>query len=351
MASLLASYLAALSVTPNDLRAVSLLGRFRGQQDLWSLRVPEVLIHLRDLAVVESVESSNRIEGIVAAPGRINDIVLKDATPRNRSEQEIAGYRQALQLIHEQADDMPISANLILQLHGLLYRYSNADGGRWKAVDNTIVEQRADGSMRERFSPVRAIATPQAMEDLVLGYRWALQEGVDPLLSVPLAVLDFLCIHPFRDGNGRVSRLLTLLLLSQHGYDVGRYVSLERVTEQSKQDYYDALEESSQGWHGDQHDARPWLRYFWGTLTAAYKEMEERVGTATSGRGSKAQRVRAAASRRARPFAISTLEADCPDVSREHIRKVLTQLRAEGLVEMDGAGRNATWRWMGSGGG
>ena len=188
---------------------------------------------------------------------------------------------------------------------------------------------------------------PVARHTLVDSYRWAQQEGIDPMLSVPLAVLDFLCIHPFRDGNGRVSRLLTLLLLSQHGYDVGRYVSLERVTEQAKQTYYETLERSSQGWHQGTHDVHPWLHCFWGTLTAAYSELEERVGTATTGRGSKAERVRSAVSRRTRTFAISAIEHDCPDVSREHIRKVLTQLRAEGLVEMEGAGRAAVWRWKG----
>ncbi len=349
MTSLSPSYLSELTVTLEELRAVSQLGRFRGRQDLWSLRVPEVLTSLRDLAIVESTESSNRIEGIVAAPGRVREIVLRDATPRDRSEQEIAGYRQALQLIHEQAEEMPLSTNLLLQLHGLLYRYSTDDGGQWKTVDNSIVEHGADGSVRERFVPVKAIATPQATSDLVENYRRAQQEGVDPMLSVPLAVLDFLCIHPFRDGNGRVSRLLTLLLLSQQGYDVGRYVSLERVTEQTKRGYYDALEASSHGWHEARHDVHPWLRYFWGTLTAAYNELEERVGTATTGRGSKAERVRSAISRRAKAFAISSIEADCPDISREHIRKVLTQLRADGLVEMEGAGRSAVWRWTGFG--
>ena len=347
MRSLTPAFLARLAITADELRTVSQLGRFRGRQDLWALRVPEVLSGLRDLAVVESAESSNRIEGIVAAPGRVRDIVLRDAAPRDRSEQEIAGYREALQLIHEQADEMPLTTNLVLQLHGLLYRYSTGDGGRWKGVDNTIVEHGPDGTVRERFAPVKALATPQAMSDLVDSCRWAQQEGVDPMLSVPLAVLDFLCIHPFRDGNGRVSRLLTLLLLSQNGYDVGRYVSLERVTEQAKQTYYETLERSSAGWHDGQHDVHPWLHCFWGTLTAAYNELEERVGTATTGRGSKAERVRSAVARKTRAFAISVLENDCPDISREHIRKVLTQLRAEGLVEMEGAGRAAVWRWKG----
>ncbi|MBM4378371.1 MAG: Fic family protein [Deltaproteobacteria bacterium] len=347
MRSLSPSFLAQLAVTSDELRTVSLLGRFRGRQDLWTLRVPEVLTGLRDLAIVESTESSNRIEGIVARSGRVRDIVLRDATPRDRSEQEIAGYREALQLIHEQAEEMPLSTNLVLQLHGLLYRYSTDEGGRWKGVDNTLVEHGPDGTVRERFVPVKALATPQAMTDLVDSYRQAQQQGVDPLLSVPLAVLDFLCIHPFRDGNGRVSRLLTLLLLSQHGYDVGRYVSLERITEQSKDAYYGALERSSQGWHEGRHDVHPWLRCFWGTLTAAYNELEERVGTATTGRGSKTERVRSAVSRKSQAFAISVIEHDCPDISREHIRKVLTQLRAEGLVDMEGAGRGAVWRWKG----
>ena len=343
MQSLSKQAIAGLTIAPEELGAVSTLGRFRGSQDLWSFRVPEVLTSLRDVAVIESSESSNRIEGITAAPGRVRDLVLRDATPRDRPEQEIAGYREALNLIHEQHEHVPFSANVVLQLHGLLYRFSGEQGGRWKTFDNSIVEHRADGSVRERFKPLAAVATPQAMEDLVTLYRAATEEGIDPLLTVPLAILDFLCIHPFRDGNGRTARLLTLLLLYQHGFEVGRYISLERVVEQSKATYYEALEKSSQGWLRGAHDPHPWLRYFWGVLIAAYKELEERVGSLTGGRGSKGERVRAAVLRRLAPFAISEIERDCPDVSREHIRKVLTQLRSEGLMRMEGLGRGAKW--------
>lgn len=231
----------------------------------------------------------------------------------------------------------------MLQWHGLLYRFTAGEGGRWKSHDNSTIERHPDGAVRVRFQPVPAVATPQAMSDLVGLYRAATEEGQEPLHTVPLAVLDFLCIHPFRDGNGRVSRLLTLLLLHHHGYEVGRSISLEHVFEQSKDSYYRTLEASSRGWHEGQHDALPWLRYFWGVLLAAYKELEQRVGRVANGAGAKGERVRSAVLRRALPFAISELENDCPDVSREHIRKVLTRLRDEGVVRMEGAGRGARW--------
>ena len=167
--------------------------------------------------------------------------------------------------------------------------------------------------------------------------------GVEPLVLVPLAVLDFLCIHPFRDGNGRVSRLLTLLLLYHFGYDVGRYISLERVVEQSRETYYEALARSSQGWHEGRHDVRPWLEYFWGVLLRAYREFEERVDTLSIGKGSKTQLVRDAVGRRVGPFSISDIEADSPGVSRDMVRVVLRQLRDEGAITPQGRGRGARW--------
>jgi Fic family protein len=192
--------------------------------------------------------------------------------------------------------------------------------------------------------PVSAVATPQAMNDMEAAYRTAITTEVEPLVLVPLFVLDFLCIHPFADGNGRVGRLLTLLLLYQHGYEAGRYISLERLIEESKDSYYEALEASSQGWHEGAHDSGPWRRYFWGVLLRAYREYEERVGHITAGKGSKSQQVREAVRRKVTPFAITDLERDCPGVSRDTIRVVLREMRREGLVVAEGRGRGARWR-------
>ena len=343
MPSLGTHFLTALSFGAAELSAIHRLGEARGRQDLFVRQFPEQLDTLRTPATVESTESSNRIEGVVAAPGRVADMVVRKTEPRNRSEQEIAGYRDALQLVHESHADIPFTENLVRQLHQTIYSYQAGTGGRWKATDNQIVERDAKGNVvRVRFEPTRAVATPQAMADLVADYQ-ATTAGrrADPLVAVPLAILDFLCIHPFDDGNGRVSRLLMLLLLYHFEYRVGRYISLERIVEESRDTYYDALERSSRGWYEHAHDAHPWLDYFWGVLIRAYREFEERLDTL---QGSKTDQVRAAVARRHGAFGISDLEADCPGVSRDMVRHVLRQMRAEGLVHVEGRGRSAKWR-------
>ncbi len=346
MPSLTPSTLTRLRYSAQDVASLRQLGEYRGKQELFARQRPEVLETLRTAAVIESSESSNRLEGIVAPKSRIEALVLKDTRPRNRSEQEIAGYRDALNLLHQSARDMPLTTNVILQLHATVYRYLPQRGGRWKMTDNEIVERGPGGELvRVRFTPVAAVATPAAMEELTREYRAAVrEERHDPLVLIPLTILDFLCIHPFTDGNGRVARLLTLQLLYHAAYEVGRYISLERIFEESKESYYDALEASSQGWHENGHDVHPWMSYLWGTLLRAYKEFEERVGIIDSGRGSKTRQVRSAVERKVVPFSISELERDCPGVSRDMIRRVLRQMRDEGLLVTEGRGRGARWR-------
>lgn len=345
MRSLDAGHLSRLSFDASQLATIQRLGEARGRQDLFVAQIPEQLESLRQTAIVESSESSNRIEGVVAAPGRVEAIVLRSVAPRDRSEQEIAGYRDALQLIHEAHEHMGFTANVVLQLHSMLFRYLPSEGGVWKAADNQIVERNGQGRVtRVRFTPVPAVGTPGAMQTLASIYDRGVKEGrYDPLILVPLAVLDFLCIHPFRDGNGRMARLLTLLLLYHFHYRVGRYISLERVIEESKETYYEALERSSQGWHEGHHDSRPWLDYSWGVMLRAYREFEERVGTLAMGRGSKTQQVRDAVQRRVGPFSISDIEADCPGVSRDMVRVVLRQLRDQRAITPQGKGRGARW--------
>jgi len=345
MRSLDAGHLSRLSFDASQLATIQRLGEARGRQDLFVAQIPEQLEVLRQAAIVESSESSNRIEGVVAAPGRVEAIVLRSATPRDRSEQEIAGYRDALQLIHESHEHMGFTTNVVLQLHSMLFRYLPSEGGIWKATDNEIVERDAHGGVtRVRFKPVPAVGTRGAMQTLASLYDRAVKEGrYDPLIVVPLAVLDFLCIHPFRDGNGRMARLLTLLLLYRFHYRVGRYISLERVIEESKETYYETLERSSAGWHEGHHDSRPWLDYSWGVMLRAYREFEERVGTLAMGRGSKTQQVRDAVQRRVGPFSISDIEADCPGVSRDMVRVVLRQLRDQRAIAPQGKGRGARW--------
>lgn len=344
MQSLTPDYLAKLRFEAKQLATLRALGEYRGKQRLYIAQSPEVLTDLRQVAVIESAESSNRLEGVVVAASRLKSLVLKNAIPKSRSEQEVAGYRDALGLIHENAEQMPFTEGVILQLHSTMYRYMPQPGGHWKATNNDIVERHPDGSSRIRFHPVAAHLTPMAMADLVARYRNALDQHLaDPLVLVPLVVLDFLCIHPFPDGNGRMARLLTLQLLYHFDYTVGRFISLERIFEESKESYYETLEASSQGWHEAAHDISPWLDYFWGALLRAYKEFEERVGKIERGRGAKGDRVRADIMRRTLPFSISEVEEACPGVSRDMVRLVLRTMKTEGLIAPTGKGRGAKW--------
>ena len=345
MRSLTADYLDRLRFTHSQLATLRALGEFQGKQQLYSVQLPEVLKGLQKAAIIESTESSNRLEGVIISTQRLHALMLKDATPRSRSEQEIAGYRDALNLIHESGKEMPFSEGTIRQLHGLMYRYMPQPGGQWKATNNDIIERQPDGRSRVRFAPVSAHLTPMAMADLIAHYRSALDQHLaDPLVLVPLAILDFLCIHPFPDGNGRMARLLTLQLLYHFDYAVGRFISLERLFEESKETYYETLEASSQGWHDGQHDSMPWLNYFWGVLLRAYREFETRVGTLEHGHGAKGERVRAEVLRRQHPFAISDIEEACPGVSRDMVRHVLRTMKDEGLITPEGKGRAARWR-------
>lgn len=343
MLSLNHKYTEALSFDAEQLATLRAIGEYCGKQALYFRQSPEALESLKQIAIIESSESSNRLEGIVVPHKRIEALVLKKTTPKNRSEQEVAGYRDALDLIHQSGEHMPFTTHVILQLHSIVYRYLPTPGGRWKPVDNEIVERYPDGTRRVRFKPTPAHQTPGAMERLTHDYKELSATGQDPLIIVPLTVLDFLCVHPFIDGNGRVARLLTLLLLYHHGYEVGRYISLERVFEQTKESYYETLRASSHGWHEAEHNAKPWMTYFWGVLLRAYREFEERVGTVTTGRGSKTEQIRLAVQRRIGPFAISDIEAACQGISRDMVRRVLRQMRDEGVILPKGKGRGAKW--------
>lgn len=337
--------LASQPVTPALVSTIRLLGEFKGRQDLFAQQAPQVLETLREVAVIQSTESSNRIEGVTAPPQRIQELVADKTTPRNRSEQELAGYRDVLATIHANAEHMPFTTGVVLQLHRDLYQFLPSEGGRWKPVDNTIEERLPDGSTRVRFRPVSAAATPDFMGGLHERFNRAWEtEDVDRLLLIPAYVLDFLCVHPFRDGNGRISRLLTLLLLYKAGYQVGRYVSLERIVEQTKESYYDALYASSQGWHEARHSLLPWWEYLLGVdLLGAYREFEERVGTLAAARGAKSEMVRDAIRHLPDRFKYADIERAVPGVSRPTIHRVLGQLRRERRIRCLGPGRDAVW--------
>ncbi|MCZ6766958.1 MAG: Fic family protein [bacterium] len=343
MKSLNLKYLNDIRLTSKQVTTVKKIGEYKGKQALFARQTPEILESLKQVAQIESSESSNRIEGVVAQRGRVKALVAEASKPRDRSEQEIAGYRDSLELVHDSASYMALSVTTILHVHKTMYRYLPENGGEWKQRDNAILEINPDGTQDIRFAPVRAAETPQAMETLVQHYGRAMNSEIEPMFVIPLTILDFLCVHPFTDGNGRVSRLLTLMLLYHREYQVGHYISLERVIEDSKETYYEALKASSQGWHESMHDPMPWLQYFWGVILRAYKEFEERVGEVRSTKISKTEQVRMAVNRKIGQFAISDIESECPHISRDMIKLVMRDLRDEGAITVKGKGRGAKW--------
>jgi len=327
------------------LQSVRLVGEYRGKEALFKQQSPQVLQALRESAVIQSTESSNRIEGVVAHAQRIRDLIARRTEPANRSEQEIAGYREVLNTIHTNFADMQMTAPLVLQLHRDLFQFVPGSGGRWKSTDNDITETRPDGTLVVRYKPLAAHLVPDAMTQLHEGFRAALDTGaVDPLLLVPTYVLDFLCIHPFADGNGRMARLLSLLVLYQADYQVGRYISLETAIEETKEGYYDSLQASSQGWLEARHSLVPWWEYFVGVmLVKAYRQFEERVGVTNARRGAKRDMIRDAVKRLPARFRYADLERALPAISRPTIARALRELRAEGAVRCLKPGRDATW--------
>ena len=337
-------YLEQLTVPMSTVRSIGLLGEYKGKQQLFEKQSPQMLSALREAAQVQSIESSNRIEGVVAASGRIADLAAEKTTPRDRSEQEIAGYRDVLSTVHANALGMDLSTGLVLQLHRNMYQFSPTPGGAWKSTPNDIVDVLPDGAHRLRFAPVPPEFVDTAMRELVTGYRSVASAAqIDWLITVPAFVLDFLCIHPFSDGNGRLSRILNLMLLYQSGYNVGRYISLEKVIEDSKETYHEALEASSEGWHEGRHDLVPWLQYSHGVLIAAYLEFEHRVGQMGTGRGAKREMVIDCIRHLPANFRYADVERACPGVSRPTIVRVLGELRDNGEIRCVKGGRDATW--------
>jgi Fic family protein len=250
----------------------------KGKPALYEKQSRRILKSLREIALLEGAESSNRIDGVAVEPWRLRPLVLGKARPRERAEEEIVGYRNALNWVHANHDKALIEPETLRGLHALAQEGTIGDAGKWKESQNEIVELDPEGRLEVRFQPLEPALVPSAIEELCLAYKRSIdQSKITPLLAAASLVLDFLCIHPFREANGRVSRLLTLLALYQQGHNVGRYISLERVIEQSKETYYETLQASSTGWHDGRHDILPWFHYFLSTIHTAYRELEESV--------------------------------------------------------------------------
>jgi len=321
------------------------LAESKGRQALHEKQSPQILKALRELALVESTEASNRIEGVTVEPDRLRPLILGNSRPRDRSEEEIVGYRKALSWIHTHHEKILIEAETFQRLHALAQGGTSGDAGRWKQTPNDIIAIHPDGRREVRFRPLEPARVPEAAEELCVAYRHCIdQQKVTPLLAAACLVLDFLCIHPFRDGNGRVSRLLTLLALYHHGHHFGRYISHERIVEQTKESYYETLQRSSIGWHEGRHDVHPWFNYLLSTQRMACREFEERAARQRPARGSKADLVTYALENVPSPFGIADVERLCPSVSRDMIRVVMNRWRKEGRLEILGRGRDARWR-------
>lgn len=261
-------------LTPEIVMYLTRIHEFKGEQTLFIEAKADTLSQLVDIAKIQSTEASNKIEGIYTSDERLKALVKDSTRPRTRNEREIAGYRDVLNTIHENHDYIPPKPSIILQLHRDLYKFEGMDiGGRYKTSDNIIEEQDAEGNKSVRFRPVPAWETPEAIEKLCQSYDEALNsENIDALIIIPMFVLDFLCVHPFNDGNGRLSRLLTLLLLYRSGYIVGKYISIEKLIEQTKEIYYESLQLSSAGWHENKNDYEPFVKYMLGVIVAAYRD-------------------------------------------------------------------------------
>lgn len=336
-----------IGMIPGDLaRALGQIDSARGREQALRAQRPELLENLVSTSRIQSTVASNAIEGVRAPLKRVEAMVGASPEPRNRPEAEIAGYRFVLDLIHESADDIPLTPAVVRQFHRDLYRFTALPGGDWKTVENAVTEHLPGQSPRERFRTVAASATPAAMDELHERFLAERDAGRHhPLLLVGAYVFDFLAVHPFVDGNGRMARLLTLLLLYQAGYGVGRYVSLERLVSDSRATYYDALDKTGHGWHEARHRLDPWFSYLFGVIAAAYDEFEDRSRRLGEGRGAKTRAIEEfIATLPSQEFTIADVRAAALGAGDSHISKVLARLRREGRIASLGTGRSARWR-------
>jgi Fic family protein len=331
--------------TPEIVALLSSIHEHKGKQELYIEAHADVLTALTEIAKIQSTGASNAIEGIYTTDKRLEELVRDKSAPRNRSEQEIAGYRDVLSTIHESYDYIYPRPNVILQLHKQLYSFSkSAIGGSYKNSDNFIAETDAEGNQSVRFRPVPAFLTASAMDDMCVAFIESLEKSeYDPLLLIPMFVLDFLCIHPFNDGNGRMSRLLTLLLFYRAGYIVGKYISVEKLIEGSKDTYYEALRDSSGGWHENKNDYAPFVRYYLGVTEKAYNEFEERVEYLSNKGLSKPARIKAFIDRKIGKVSKKEILEACPGISKVTAERTLTALVKNGYLVKIGGGRSTAY--------
>ena len=334
-------------LTPEVVALLSQIHEHKGQQNLFIKAKKDVLPELLEIAKIQSTESSNRIEGIITTDDRLKKIVRDKTMPQNRSEREIAGYRDVLSIIHDSYDYIPARPGMILQLHRDLYKYSGSTiGGIFKNSDNIIAEELPDGTKRVRFQPVPAWETAEAMTMLCDALNEALGSGeMDPLLLIPIFILDFLCIHPFNDGNGRMSRLLTLLLLYRSGYIVGKYISIEKIIADGKDSYYEALQQSSYDWHEGTNDYLPFVRYMLGIIVAAYRDFSARVELLATKGLSKPGRICEVIRGTTGKITTAQIMEKCPDISHITVQRALAEMMSNNEIIKIGGGRYTSYAW------
>lgn len=334
-------------LTPDIVALLSQIHEYKGEQTLFIEAKSDTLSHLMEIAKIQSTESSNKIEGICTSDERLKKLVLDKTTPQSRSEQEIAGYRDVLATIHESHDYIPLKPSIVLQLHRDLYRFSGKSiGGSYKNSDNVIQETDEQRNKFIRFQPVAAWETPEAVERACRAFDEASKNAeYDPLLLIPMFILDFLCVHPFNDGNGRMSRLLTLLLLYRAGYIVGKYISIEKLIEQTKETYYDTLQQSSTGWHEEKNDYSPFVRYLLCIIVAAYRDFSTRVKTLAASGLSKPERIRVVIKDTLGKVTKAEIMRKCPDISQITVQRTLNDLQKSGEIIKLSGGRYTSYIW------
>ena len=327
-------------LTPEIVQMVGSIHEHKGKQELFLEANIDELKTLLEVALIQSTGASNRIEGIFTSDKRLEELVSQKAEPRNRSEQEIAGYREVLATIHESYEYITPRPDIILQLHRDLYSYSQGNiGDTYKNSDNVIAETDAEGHQKARFIPVPAFQTAEAIDELCAHFLEAWEANlIDKLILIPMFILDFLCIHPFNNGNGRMSRLLTLLLFYKAGYIVGKYVSMEMLIKKTKETYYEALQASSFGWHEGENSYKPFVKYYLGIMLKAYNEFENRVEHLKYHNLSKPDRIKAVIDNKVGKITKKEIMELCPDISKVTVERTLTDLVKSGYIAKVGAG-------------
>jgi Fic family protein len=334
-----------INIDTEMLSLVSEIKELKGKQNFFNKLKKVKLDKLIELAKIQSIESSNRIEGIVTTEQRINDLYHEKTSPKNRDEEEIMGYRDVLNIIHENFEHITLTPNHILQMHRDLYRFSAGSvGGKYKVVQNYIQEENAEGDKQIRFIPLEPLFTPDAVKSICDEYGKALNlYNIEPLILIPIFVLDFLCIHPFGDGNGRISRLLILLLLYQSGFTIGKYISLEKLIENKKDKYYDTLKVSSIKWHKNKNDVIPFVKYMLQIIVAAYRDFEQRVLVIAEKKLTKADQIKELFNTHLGKLSKAEIKKLLPDISEPMIERTLRDLLIHEKIRKIGAGKNTAY--------